>query len=144
MCRLENLGFTVLAVCCDGLAANRRLFSLHKPGSKTPVHKVLNPYAHNGEKRYLYFLSDPPHLMKTVRNCWANSKRKLWVRLILLRVHAQHVHVYIYTCIDLLDTCISSVVQWNGHILGTLDGALQEEQSTSRGHRSCTSTKVEV
>lgn len=72
--RLENLGFTVLGVCCDGLAANRRLFSLHQPGSSSPAHKVLNPHAHDGEKPYLYFLSDPPHLIKTARNCLANQK----------------------------------------------------------------------
>ena len=65
---LENMGFKVLAVCCDGLAANRRLFSLHQPGS-TPVYKVINPHAHDGEKHYLFFLSDPHHLIKTVRNC---------------------------------------------------------------------------
>ena len=77
--RLENLGFRVLAMCCDGLAANRRLFSLHQPGSTTPVYKVPNPHAHDGERRSLYFVSDPPHLIKTVRNCWASHKRKLWV-----------------------------------------------------------------
>jgi len=69
---LENIG-------C--LAANRRLFSLHKPGSTTPVHKVLNPHAHDGEKCYLWFLSDPLHLMKTVRNSWANCKWKLCVSM---------------------------------------------------------------
>ena len=51
--RLENLGFRVLAVCCDGLAANRRLFSLHQPGSTTPVYKVPNPHAHDGERHSL-------------------------------------------------------------------------------------------
>ena len=86
--RLENLGLRVLAVCCDGLAANRRLFSLHQSGSTTPIYKVLNPYAHDGEKRYLFFLSDPPHLMKTVRNCWANYKRRLWVSI--LCIHDTH------------------------------------------------------
>jgi len=25
-----------------------------------------------GEKRYIFFLSDPPHLIKTMRNCWAS------------------------------------------------------------------------
>ena len=72
---LENMGFKVLALCCDGLAANRRLFSLHKPGSTPPMHKVLNPHAHDGEKRYLWFLSDPPHLMKTVRNSWETANK---------------------------------------------------------------------
>ena len=35
--RLENLGFTVLALCCDGLSANRKFFQLHDAGSKAPV-----------------------------------------------------------------------------------------------------------
>ena len=77
---LESMGFKVLAVCCDGLAANCRLFSLHESGSTT-VYKVLNPHAHDGEKQYIFFLSDPPHLMKTVRNCWANHKQKMWVSI---------------------------------------------------------------
>ena len=81
--RLECLGFRVMALCCDGLAANRRLFSLHQ--SKGIVHKVINPHAHSGERRPLFFLSDPPHLIKTVRNCWANYKRKLWVSIPLLK-----------------------------------------------------------
>ena len=73
--RLERLGFKVMGLCCDGLAANRRFFSLHSNESNS--YKVVNPYA--AEKRYLYFFSDPPHLMKTVRNAWANPKRQLWV-----------------------------------------------------------------
>ena len=77
--RLENLGFTVLALCCDGLSAYRKFFRLHDAGSKAPVHGVVNPYAHDGEKHCIFFLSDPPHLMKTVRNCWSNPKRRLWV-----------------------------------------------------------------
>ncbi|KAL5510548.1 hypothetical protein EMCRGX_G006110 [Ephydatia muelleri] len=76
--RLENLGFIVLALCCDGLSSNRKFFRLHDADSKTPVNKVINPYAHDGDRRYIFFLSDPPHLMKTTRNCWANPKRKLW------------------------------------------------------------------
>ena len=89
--RLENLGLKVLAVCCDGLAANRRLFSIHQPGSTTPVYKVPNPHAHNGERRSLFFLSDPPHLIKTVRNCWANYKRELWVSsLLFIYIHISY------------------------------------------------------
>ena len=109
--RLENLGLKVLAVCCDGLAANRRLFSLHKPGSTTPINKVLNPHAHDGEKRYLYFLSDPPHLMKTVRNCWANYKRKLWVSSSFNNVYyCTYIHKYV--CTALCSLCFISIVQW--------------------------------
>ena len=75
--RLELCGFKVLALTCDGLAANRRFFRLHDPDSKSILYKVANPYAADG--RHLYFLADPPHLIKTVRNCWASKTRKLWV-----------------------------------------------------------------
>ena len=55
---------------------NRRLIKLHDPA--VPVlHKVKNPYAEDG--RDLLFFSDPPHLVKTVRNCWESKKRQLWV-----------------------------------------------------------------
>ena len=71
--RLERLGFKVMGLSCDGLAANCRLFSLHSDAS----YKVVNPFT--DEDRFLYFFSDPPHLLKTVRNAWANPKRTLWV-----------------------------------------------------------------
>lgn len=74
--RLELCGLKVLALTCDGLAANRRLFKLHDVDSRV-VHRVSNPYSTDG--RYLYFFIDPPHLIKTVRNGWANNKRHLWV-----------------------------------------------------------------
>ncbi len=34
--RLEQVGFKVMALVCDGLAANRRLFKLHNFGSPIP------------------------------------------------------------------------------------------------------------
>ena len=79
---LERLGFKVMGLCCDGLAANRRLFALHSEESN--VYKVVNPYAE--ETRNFYFFSDPPHLLKTVRNAWANPKRHLWVNSYLERL----------------------------------------------------------
>lgn len=66
-----------MALVCD---ANRRLFRLHNTSSRPgDVYRVPNPYS---EKRYMYFMSDPPHLIKTVRNAWSNSKRRLWVSLL--------------------------------------------------------------
>ena len=38
-------------------------------------YRTLNP--HSAEERYIYVISDPPHLIKTVRNCF--SKQLLWV-----------------------------------------------------------------
>ena len=72
--RLELCGFKVLALVCDGLAANRKLFRLHNPSAQPSdiLHRV-NPYADDG--RDLFFFCDPPHLNKCVRNAWSNSKR---------------------------------------------------------------------
>uniref|UniRef100_A0A1X7UPC8 Uncharacterized protein n=1 Tax=Amphimedon queenslandica TaxID=400682 RepID=A0A1X7UPC8_AMPQE len=72
--RLEFCGFKVLALTCDGLGANRRLFHLHNPSNRSFLNKVENPYA---PERSIYFFINPPHLLKTVRNGWAN-KRRLW------------------------------------------------------------------
>ena len=76
VCRLERCGLKVLAVTCDGLSANRRLFHLHNPREKL-TYRTTNPYASDG--RSIFFFSDPPHLMKTARNAWFNKCRKLWV-----------------------------------------------------------------
>jgi len=76
--RLERLGFYVLALTCDGATPNRKLLKLHAGKGDGMVYKVPNPYAN--DSRWLYFISDPPHLLKTIRNCLFNSKRKLWVR----------------------------------------------------------------
>ncbi len=70
VCHLERCGFKVLACTCDGLSSNRRFMKLHHMKGYVS-HKVLNPYSADG--RFLFFISDPPHLIKTVRNCWANQ-----------------------------------------------------------------------
>lgn len=57
--RLERCGFRVMALVCDGIAANRKFFCLHNPDiPATEEYKTLNPFA--DEERYIYFISDPP------------------------------------------------------------------------------------
>ena len=81
--RLEKIGFKVLVITGDGASANRRFMNFHgkKTSTRNPVYKTTNPYA--SEKRELFFMSDPPHLMKTARNCWSHSgekqSRHMWV-----------------------------------------------------------------
>ena len=76
--RIERCGLKVLAMTADGASPNRRLFKIHDPASSnTTPHKVPNPYSTGG--RDLFFFSDPPHLLKTVRNCFASTSRHLWV-----------------------------------------------------------------
>ena len=36
------------------------------------IYKTSNPFAYP-ESRYIWFFSDPPHLLKTLRNCLFNS-----------------------------------------------------------------------
>ena len=70
--RLERQGIRVLALTCDGASANRRLWKLYSKGRGTSekgvLYKVPNIYA-TDQSHFLYFISDPPHLIKTIRNC---------------------------------------------------------------------------
>ena len=76
--RLESCGLKVIALTCDGASANRKFFKLHKSSTDDIIYKTINPYA--DEDRPVFFISDPPHLIKTVRNCWANSYSHSWAR----------------------------------------------------------------
>lgn len=68
-------GLKVLYICCDGAIQNRKFFSLHSSTiSPEPAYCTKNPYSI--EHRDIYFISDPPHLLKTARNCFAS--RSLW------------------------------------------------------------------
>ena len=66
-----------MGVTFDRASVNRRFVALHDR-SETLVYKLKNIYAPDG--RHLYIFSDPPHLIKTTRNCWASKCRTLWVR----------------------------------------------------------------
>ena len=74
--RIERQDIRVLALTCDGASINRRLWKMHSSGESV-TYKVDNIFAR--PVRPLFFISDPPHLLKTTRNCWWNNKRKLWV-----------------------------------------------------------------
>ena len=90
--RIELCGLKVLAMTADGASANRRLFKIHDPFSSSTPHKVPNPYSTDG--RDLFFISDPPHLLKTVRNCFASKSRALWV--------SSRIHIIVYQqCVDI-------------------------------------------
>ena len=85
--RVERHGLKVLAVTADGASSdsNRRLFKIHLLSSTAITHKVNNPFATDG--RDLLFISDPPHLLKTIRNCIANKSRNLWVSYFIHVLH---------------------------------------------------------
>jgi hypothetical protein len=67
---LEEAGFHVRAMTCDGASANRKFFRLHNMGEDVTYY-APHP-TRDGEK--LYFICDVPHLIKTTRNNWENSE----------------------------------------------------------------------
>lgn len=69
--------FKVLGATFDGASVNRRLVKLHDTSRNSFTYKVRN--IHAPDTRDLYFISDPPHLIKTTRNCWSSKCRTLWV-----------------------------------------------------------------
>ena len=77
---IESLGLKVLCITADGASPNQKFFKMHRSiqeSSKSTsepsiVYKTENVYAENGD-RWIFFVSDPPHLMKTARNCLYNS-----------------------------------------------------------------------
>jgi len=95
--RLENCGFKVVFVTADGASVNRALFRKHDSSSKL-VHKVPNKYSSDGQ--YIFFFSDPPHRLKTARNCWASKHRILKVG------YVQNDNMYYCVC------GLPLIVQW--------------------------------
>lgn len=74
-------GLRVIIVVSDKAGPNQRLYSLHDSGDQV-TYRTVNVFARD-EQRYIYFFSDPPHLVKTARNNLANSgsgsnTRRLW------------------------------------------------------------------
>ncbi len=68
---LEASNVKVLCITADGASPNRKFFNMHKVSGAKLTYKTKNPYAK--DDRSVFFLSDPPHLIKTVRNCWSHS-----------------------------------------------------------------------
>ena len=87
----------VVAAVSDGASSNRKFYSLHNlltgGDNSVPVHRTVNLF---DSDRFIYFFSDAPHLIKTVRNSIFNSgfekvrllmnngKRILWSHLVNL------------------------------------------------------------
>ena len=78
--RVERCGLNVLGITLDGNSVNRKFFKLIGIGQTDQIkHFTMNPMSMN--KRRLLFFSDPPHLIKTARNCLVN--RNMEVSLII-------------------------------------------------------------
>ena len=79
---LELSNVAVVAVTSDGASPNRMFYKLCRlpTGLKVP-YKTRNPYA----DREIFFFCDPPHLMKTARNCFSNSHSHANTRALQVR-----------------------------------------------------------
>ena len=104
-----NAELKVMFITCDGASPNRRSFEMHKSEAQGDelVYRIENIYALD-EGRYLYFICDVPHLLKTTRNCFANSysmkkRRKLWrcgksiSRMHVVDLYKKHVQDVLYS-----------------------------------------------
>ena len=85
--QLEAIGLKVICITADGASPNRKFFRMHpKTSSNNEVtYRTRNIYAPDGQ-RWLYFVSDPPHLLKTVRNSWSHSSYS-GTRLMQVKYH---------------------------------------------------------
>ncbi|KAJ1526448.1 hypothetical protein ONE63_009582 [Megalurothrips usitatus] len=71
---LERSGIAVVAFVCDGSSINRAFINSHTPADKHPSGIVFSTVNKCARNRKLYFLSDTPHLLKTIRNCFLNAR----------------------------------------------------------------------
>ena len=65
---LEESGLRVMVITCDGASPNRKFFKMHTTSKQTGTvtYKTKNPYSPDG--REVYFMSDVPHLIKTINS----------------------------------------------------------------------------
>ena len=72
---LEKINLKVIGATADGASPNRIVFRMHKnldgDSGKEVIYRAKN--IHAKDHRFNYFFADIPHLIKTARNCLANS-----------------------------------------------------------------------
>ena len=75
------VGLKVIAMVSDKASANQSFYKMHSVTKHGISYKANNPFA-TDEKRDVYFFSDAPHLLNTLRNNLANSGSNLNTRLL--------------------------------------------------------------
>ena len=84
---LALIGLQVISVVADGAPNNRRFLQMHTiskfqcSGITYKAPNITNPGS------FVYFIADPPHLIKTVRNAWYNSQAN-GTRSLVVFMHA--------------------------------------------------------
>ena len=88
MFMIERSGLKVATITLDGNSVNRKYFKIVGNGVDNIKHKFNNPLSFN--EREIYLFSDPPHLLKTSRNCLYSSSRHMEV------IITNFSHIFIY------------------------------------------------
>ncbi|KAK3926416.1 Transposable element P transposase [Frankliniella fusca] len=73
ICSLEIRDIRVLSLIFDGASCNKKFVNMHTKWDSSGdfIHATRNIAAE--EERPLFFIVDPPHLLKCIRNCFSNS-----------------------------------------------------------------------
>ena len=90
---LELDGVKVICITADGSSSNRKFFRMNKSRDLSIPYKTNNPYAK--DERWIYFIADPPHLIKTVRNCWSHSGVNGTIHMEVNYIYLQLHHSYL-------------------------------------------------
>ena len=70
---VESFDLKVMCITADGASPNRKILKMHTGSPADSVtNRTRNRYAPKND-RWIYFVSDPPHLMNTTRNCLQHS-----------------------------------------------------------------------
>ena len=93
--RIERCGLHVMGLTLDGNSVNRKFFKLiGLPTTTTTSNTNIKYHTNNPmsmNKRKLLFFSDPPHLIKTSRNCLATRNMEVSTIIIVYL----YLHMYI-------------------------------------------------
>ena len=106
---LELYGIQVVSLSSDGAKPNRRFYSLCLEETLTIPYKTTNPYSANPLHACsdLFLFCDPPHLLKTTRNCFSNSFSHSKSRQLKVCVCACDGCVYVCDgCVYVCDGCV--------------------------------------
>jgi len=70
---LELAGIKVIALIADGHPVNIAFFNMHEPLSVLPSAVIFDTLNISSVDRPVYFFTDLPHLLKTIRKYFSNS-----------------------------------------------------------------------
>lgn len=80
---LESRNIKILTLIGDGAGCNKKFFKMHTKYDDSQEFVYSTRNIASGEDRPIFFMIDPPHLLKTIRNCFSNSyghknTRRMW------------------------------------------------------------------